>query len=164
MDYMLLPLRRYFDFSGRSQRKEYWLFVLFQWLLVLPLLGLFAATGGDFAALAASPFALQRGGANAAVMVTGWIVLVALIIPMIAVQVRRLHDQDRSGWWILLSVVPFGELPLIAMMLFDGTVGGNRFGPDPKRRDAVHRRDWRDAAVDQPGAPQRPALGGGQPR
>lgn len=148
MDYMLLPLRRYFDFSGRSQRKEYWLFVLFQWLLVLPLLGLFAVTGG----------------ANAAVMVTGWIVLAALIIPMVAVQVRRLHDQDRSGWWILLSVVPFGELPLIAMMLFDGTVGGNRFGPDPKRRDAIHRRDWRDAAVDQPGAPQRPALGGGQPR
>jgi uncharacterized membrane protein YhaH (DUF805 family) len=158
MDYMLLPLRRYADFRGRSQRKEYWLFILFQWLLFLPLGAVFIVLGGDVKKLVDQPFTLQ-GGAGDTVQIIGWVLVAALLIPLLAVQVRRLHDQDRTGWWILLSLVPFGQFPLFALMCFDGTPGANRYGPDPKRRDTVHRQDWRDAPADAARVVQRPKLG-----
>ena len=60
-----------------------------------------------------------------------------MFVPSIAVQVRRLHDQDRSGWWVLLNLVPYlGALVLFVFMLLPGTNGANRFGPDPKRPEA----------------------------
>ena len=161
MDDMLLPLRRFADFRGRSRRREYWLFILFQWMIFLPLGLAFVAAGGDIAKLADKPFALQPGVASQAVQIAGWLVVALLVIPMLAVEVRRLHDQDRTGWWILLALVPFGQLPLFALMCFDGTAGGNRYGADPKRRDAIHRQDWRDAPADQAHMPPRPRLGDG---
>jgi uncharacterized membrane protein YhaH (DUF805 family) len=158
MEHMLLPLRRYADFRGRSQRKEYWLFVLLQWLLLLPVGVVFVMLGGDVQKLLDAPFTLQ-GGAGDMVQIIGLAAFLALVIPFLAVQVRRLHDQDRTGWWILLGLVPFGQFPLIALMCFDGTPGANRFGPDPKRRDTVHRQDWRDAPVEAARVVQRPTLG-----
>ncbi|MEG3151991.1 DUF805 domain-containing protein [Sphingomonas sp. ZT3P38] len=160
MDDMLLPLRRFADFQGRSRRREYWLFILFQWLIFLPLGLAFVVAGGDIAKLSNRPFDLQ-GGASQAVQIVGWLVVGFLVIPMLAVEVRRLHDQDRTGWWILLALVPFGQLPLFALMCFDGTAGGNRYGADPRRRDAIHRQDWRDAPADQAHMPPRPRLGDG---
>ncbi len=112
MDYMLLPLRRYADFRGRSQRKEYWLFVLFQWLLFLPLILAFLALGGDGKRLYDQPLTLQGGPADI-FHIAFWLFVAALLLPFFAAQVRRLHDQDRSGWWLLLNVVPFGQLPLL---------------------------------------------------
>lgn len=56
------------------------------------------------------------------------------IIPSLAVSVRRLHDSDKSGWWLLLSFVPAGALVLFIFYLLDGTPGSNRHGPDPKAR------------------------------
>ncbi len=162
MGYMLLPLRRCFDFTGRSQRKEYWLFILFQWLIFLPLGLAFEAAGGDLGKLYAQPFVLQHRGAGDVVQMLGWVLVAALVVPLLSAQIRRLHDQDRTGWWILLNVVPLGQLPLLALMCFDGTPGHNRYGPDPKRRDTVHRQDWRDAPADTPRVPQRPILGDGQ--
>ena len=59
----------------------------------------------------------------------------ASIIPAIAVQVRRFHDQDKSGWFVLLNFIPIiGGLIVLVMMFLDGTPGPNRFGPDPKNR------------------------------
>jgi uncharacterized membrane protein YhaH (DUF805 family) len=158
MDYMLLPLRRYADFRGRSQRKEYWLFVLFQWLLLLPLSAVFVALGGDAEKLLEEPFTFQ-GGTGDLVHILCLVVFAVMLVPFLAVQVRRLHDQDRTHWWILLGVVPFGQFPLLALMCFDGTPGANRYGPDPKRRDTVHRQDWRDAPADAARVAQRPKLG-----
>jgi len=158
MDYMLLPLRRFADFRGRSQRKEYWSFVLFEWLLLLPLGLVFVALGGDADKLLDQPFTFQ-GGVGNIVHVLCLLVFVVLLIPFLAVQVRRLHDQDRSHWWMLLAVVPLGQIPLLALLCLDGTPGTNRFGPDPKRRDTVRRQDWRDAPADVSRAVQRPTLG-----
>ena len=57
----------------------------------------------------------------------------AMIIPSIAVGIRRLHDTDRSGWWCLIGFVPFiGALVLLIFFLLDSTPGTNRFGPNPK--------------------------------
>ena len=61
------------------------------------------------------------------------IFLLLLIIPGIAVQVRRFHDQDKSGWFVLLGLIPFvGGLIVLVFMCLEGTKGPNRFGPDPK--------------------------------
>ena len=54
------------------------------------------------------------------------------MIPNLAVTIRRLHDQDKSGWWLLISFIPFGGLVLLVFMFIDGTPGENEYGPSPK--------------------------------
>jgi uncharacterized membrane protein YhaH (DUF805 family) len=126
MEWMIMPLRRYADFSGRSRRKEYWMFVLFQILVLAPLMLVAIAldgTSGD----ASDPFS---GGLTLAVL---GIYFLVFLIPGLAVQVRRFHDQDKSGWFILLGFIPYiGGLILLVFMCLPGTRGPNRFGPDPK--------------------------------
>ena len=128
MEWMLMPYRRYADFSGRSQRKEYWMFTLFVLIVYAVCFSLIFAGGGlgD----------LDAGGFSA----FGWLGLGLLgifvlgsFIPALAVIVRRLHDQDKSGWFILLQFVPYvGAIVIFVFMCIEGTKGENRFGPDPK--------------------------------
>ena len=120
MEWMLLPLRRYADFSGRSRRKEYWMFVLGIFIAVIVLsiiekiLGLSGMIADAYGPLTALFF-------------------LAIIVPGIAVQVRRFHDQDKSGWFVLIGLIPFlGGLIVLVFMCLEGTRGANRFGPDPK--------------------------------
>lgn len=105
--------KRFADFQGRSQRAEYWWFFLFNILLQFVLMAIVAimpTIGGILALL----------------------VILALIIPGIAVTIRRFHDLDKSGWWILISFVPFlGVILLIYWFTQKGTSGENRFGADP---------------------------------
>jgi uncharacterized membrane protein YhaH (DUF805 family) len=120
MDYMLMPLRRYAEFSGRSRRKEFWMFELGMLIAFVVLmtvegmLGINTMVGGVY-----GPLTTLLG--------------LGLLVPSIAVAIRRLHDTDRSGWWLLLSFVPLvGALVLLFFYVSDGTSGPNRFGPDPK--------------------------------
>lgn len=125
----LRPLKRYADFSGRSPRAEYWWFVLLEWvaimafvMLVVTLLGGSNETNPYFDAFII-PFCLA---------------FIAVIIPNLAVQVRRLHDQDRTGWLILLFFIPYiGGLIALVFMCIPGTEGPNRFGPDPYGSDSL---------------------------
>ncbi len=126
MNWMLMPLRRYADFSGRSRRTEYWMFTL-GYVIALVVLGILMAIGG-----ALSDSNGVSGLSVTAIAVLG-IVVLALFIPSLAVQVRRFHDQDKSGWFVLLGFIPYiGGLIVIVFMCLPGTVGDNRFGPDPK--------------------------------
>ena len=100
----------YFDFRGRSSRSEYWWFLLFFMVVsfVVPLLD--STQSGLISILA----------------------VLGLYIPVLAVQVRRLHDINRSGWWILISFVPIvGAILLLVWHCSKGTQGDNRFGKDP---------------------------------
>lgn len=107
-------MRRYFDFSGRARRSEYWMFFLV--VFVLSLVAIFIDTA-----------VLGGGGILYA------IVAIAHLIPNLSVAVRRLHDVDKSGWWLLISVIPLiGAILLIVWACTDGTPGSNRFGPNPK--------------------------------
>ncbi len=133
MEWMIMPYRRYADFSGRSGRQEYWMFVLFTILVYLGLavLGLIAVLSmggsGDFASNGSPPVAAILVIALAVIFVLG------SIIPSIAVQVRRFHDQDKSGWFVLLSLIPYaGGLIIFIFMLLEGTRGPNQYGPDPR--------------------------------
>jgi uncharacterized membrane protein YhaH (DUF805 family) len=121
---MFMPLKRYAEFSGRSRRMEYWMWALFQILLyvgVLVLLGVFA--GG--AIMSGDPSALMAAGGGALIIIAAYgIVQLALIVPNLAVAVRRLHDTDRSGWWLLAPVVPY-----IVMLVAGGASISSTGGP-----------------------------------
>lgn len=120
MEWMLMPLKRYADFSGRSRRKEYWMFLLGVVIVAIVLSVMEAAMGMN--GMVAGVY-----GPLTTLLVLG------LIIPGIAVQVRRFHDQDKSGWFVLLGFIPIvGGLIVLVFMLLEGTKGPNRFGPDPK--------------------------------
>lgn len=119
MHWYLEVLKKYAVFTGRARRKEYWLFVLFHVIIVLVLNSIEGATGLG---------ALQRGWGPLVTLYS-----LAVLIPGLAVSVRRLHDTDRSGWWLLVSLVPLlGVIVLLVFMVRDGQPGPNRFGPSPK--------------------------------
>lgn len=117
MKKMMIPLTRYAQFSGRASRAEFWWFQLFIVIISIPLYVLGFIAG------------YTESGALALVS-TGLSVLMwlAIIVPVIAVTVRRLHDTDRSGWWYLLMLVPFAGVVVLVFMLLPGTPGSNRFG------------------------------------
>lgn len=100
-----MPLRRYADFQGRSRRMEYWMWVVFQILVYLVLTIMMFAVGGSVMALAQdaeSPAAMAGlGGGMLIVMGLIGIFWLATIIPSLAVMVRRLHDSNKSGFWLL---------------------------------------------------------------
>ena len=118
MSWYLEAFKKYAVFSGRSRRKEYWYFVLFNIIVGLVLAAIDALLG-TFSS--ASNIGLLSG-----------IYSLAVIIPTIALTVRRLHDIDRTGWWVLINLVPFGSIVILIFALIDGTPGDNRFGPSPK--------------------------------
>ena len=106
-------VERYADFQGRAPRSEFWWFALFYMLLSL-VIG------------AVSGLSDVLGG------VLNLVVTLALLVPTIAVSIRRLHDTDRTGWWVLIGLVPLiGTIVLIVFYVQRGTDGDNRFGPDP---------------------------------
>ena len=142
MEWMLMPLRKYAQFSGRSRRKEFWMFALLNVIVYTVVFALMFATSGAsmFAdADPTNPLAIYAGlfsGVGLLLAVWG----LAVFIPSIAVTVRRLHDRDMSGWWylgfIVASLIPFigfiASIAIFVLMVLPGTPGPNRFGPDPK--------------------------------
>lgn len=130
MYWLLRPWRHAFDFRGRSPRREYWLFVLqFYVVILVPVLVL--AFGGD--QRGAMPEGVLRGLATFAL-----IVFVVSAIPGIAVGVRRLHDHNKSGALLLLGLIPaVGGFILLFLMVLDGDEEENDFGPNPRDRDGM---------------------------
>ena len=116
---MFEALKRYADFQGRASRPEYWLFVLFVLLVAL-----------GFSILNA----VLSGGGEPKLLIMGLygIFILAIFIPSLAVGFRRLHDTNRSAWWILIGLIPLiGSVVLLVFYCLPGTPGANRFGsPD----------------------------------
>jgi uncharacterized membrane protein YhaH (DUF805 family) len=134
MEWMLLPLKRYAQFTGRSRRKEYWMFVLFFVILYVIAMTLDSLLGfGTTTRYADMSGNSASVGFNSSGGILTLLAMLALLVPSIAVAVRRLHDTDRSGWWILIGLIPLvGTIVLIVFYCTDGTKGSNRFGEDPK--------------------------------
>ncbi len=107
--------QKYADFNGRARRSEFWYFVLFSMLTVIVL----GIVDGLLIRLIGFP------------ILTPLFVL-AQFIPNLAVTVRRLHDTDKSGWWILLSLIPLVGLVVLVFMCMDSTPGINQYGRNPK--------------------------------
>ena len=147
MEWMLLPLRRYADFSGRATRQEYWMFTLFCGLLYAAAVIVLIVVAGVSAQGAKPGLDAKLGGDEMPIGFAILILLVvllylALFIPTLAVKVRRFHDQDLSGWLVLIGFIPYiGWLVILIFMCIDGTAGPNRFGPDPKGRGGQRQAD-----------------------
>ncbi len=125
MNWFLTALKKYAVFSGRSRRREYWYFGLF-YLIFYAVLAIVDAITGSF------DFGSGMG-------IFSGILTLALLIPSLSVTVRRLHDTGRSGWWILLALIPLiGFIILIVFLAQDSEAGANRFGPNPKAATPGH--------------------------
>jgi uncharacterized membrane protein YhaH (DUF805 family) len=119
LSWFVEALKKYAVFSGRSRRKEYWYFVLFV-VIVSIVLSLIDSLSGTYHS--ESGTGLLSGISS-----------LAILIPSIAVSVRRLHDIGRTGWWVLISLVPLiGWIVLLVFHVQDSTPGTNRYGPNPK--------------------------------
>jgi uncharacterized membrane protein YhaH (DUF805 family) len=113
-------LKKYVVFSGRARRREYWCYSLVSGIIIVALLLLDLSLG---------TIDTSEGGGLG--VISGLYVL-AVFLPTLAVTVRRLHDQDNSGWWVLISFVPFGGLVLLVFMFRDSDPDTNLYGPSPK--------------------------------
>lgn len=126
MHWMLMPLRRYAEFSGRSRRKEYWMWVLLN-AIVGVVIGVLGAWGASSRLFSSEEEIVLYFGCTLGI----WALITFL--PNLAVAVRRLHDTDRSGWAILFGLIPLvGAFILLYFYVSEGTNGPNRFGEDPK--------------------------------
>jgi uncharacterized membrane protein YhaH (DUF805 family) len=132
MKWFIKVFRHYADFSGRARRKEYWMFVLFNfiflfaWTLVATFAVTFARTGS------------VKGNELANVMSIVYLCyILVMFLPGMAVAVRRLHDLGKSGWWLLIMLIPFGGIWLFILMVTEGQRGDNRYGPDPKTSEEI---------------------------
>lgn len=105
-------LTKYADFSGRARRSEYW-----YWVLALAI---------------AWVVGLILSAAVEEIIFLVLLAYLAVLVPSLAVSVRRLHDTGRSGWWLLLNVVPFGGLVVLIFSCLDSQPGDNQYGPNPK--------------------------------
>lgn len=113
MEWYLKVLQNYVGFHGRARRKEYWMFVLVSVIVSIIL------------SILESMLGMQS-------VLTG-IYSLAVLLPSLAVGVRRLHDTGRSGWWLLLSLIPLiGSIILIVFMCQDSQQNGNQYGPNPR--------------------------------
>jgi uncharacterized membrane protein YhaH (DUF805 family) len=119
MQWFIDVVKKYAVFDGRARRKEYWMFVLF-YAIIYIILGIIdgligTSANNSFGGLLAGLFGL------------------AVLLPSIGVGIRRMHDTNRSGWWILISLIPcVGWIWFIVLAAQEGTVGDNQYGPDPK--------------------------------
>lgn len=120
MEWYLKVIRdNYVNFEGRARRTEYWMFYLFHVIIIFALaflMGLSAESDVSFVFL-----------------ILLIIYALGTFLPSLAVTVRRLHDTNKSGWFYLISFIPYiGGLILLIFMVIDGDTGTNNYGPDPK--------------------------------
>ena len=128
MEWATLPLKKYAQFSGRSRRKEYWSYVLLY-------IAIYIVAG------------ILDGVVGLGTMIIGLygpltlLAALALFVPSLAVGARRLHDTGRSGWWLLIGLIPLiGALVLIYFFILEGDRGPNEYGADPKEGEVTPAR------------------------
>jgi uncharacterized membrane protein YhaH (DUF805 family) len=118
MQWYLAAVKNYAGFSGRARRAEYWLYLYFSFLIVLVLYFLTVLAHSSFVFMLVPMYYL------------------AMLVPSLAVLVRRLHDVGISGWWILIIFVPiagiFGAIAIFVVTVLPGSRGPNRYGDNPK--------------------------------
>ncbi len=119
MNWYLAVLKNYAGFTGRARRKEYWMFVLFNLIFLIAAMILDNVFGTTVEGL---PYGLFY-----------FLYALAVLIPSLAVAVRRLHDIGKSGWMILVSLIPIaGSIWLLVLLVTDSNPGENEYGPNPK--------------------------------
>lgn len=123
MNWYIKGLSNFINFTGRARRSEYWYFTLGNVLVFIVLSGLISVFID----------AVESLPEEVAIGIVGLFML-TMIIPSLAVSVRRLHDTGRSGWWLLISLIPYvGSIVLLIFYIQDSEPGTNKWGRNPKR-------------------------------
>ncbi|MGF6148789.1 Inner membrane protein yhaI [Kingella potus] len=118
MKWYFAVLKNYVGFSGRASRREYWMFMLCHFIVAF-MLGFIAG--------------LMRSSTGGSFNFIGNLYLLATFLPSLAVQVRRLHDTDRSGWYSLIALLPgIGFIIVLILCALEGTAGNNNYGAEPR--------------------------------
>jgi uncharacterized membrane protein YhaH (DUF805 family) len=118
MSWFIEALKKYAVFSGRARRKEYWMYTLFVVIIYAVLLGIGLALKTPYLAI---------------------IFYVAILLPSLAVTVRRLHDTGRSGWFVFIGIIPLiGGIWMLVLLCGDSESGANKYGPSPKEAIPAH--------------------------
>ncbi len=126
----LKVIGQYADFSGRARRREFWSFALVNLAIAVALMvvaGLFGAVADFLGTL---------------VMGVYYLYTLAVFVPNLAVGVRRLHDTGKSGWLMLIALIPLAGLYLLYLFTVEGDAGPNEYGPDPKSEEAIPAAGW----------------------
>jgi uncharacterized membrane protein YhaH (DUF805 family) len=118
MEWYVMAWKKFAQFEGRSRRKEYWMFALFNILIAC----VFYVPGLIF----------RENALGLGLLALYGIYSLASLIPSLAVAVRRLHDTGKSGWFLLLCFIPVINLVLLYFMCVDSSPGPNEYGPNPK--------------------------------
>ncbi|MFC4452253.1 DUF805 domain-containing protein [Deinococcus sonorensis] len=135
MNDYLTVLKNYATFTGRARRREYWMFSLINGIIII-LLEVLLMVGG---------FSMTGASADGSVSPIAWVGIalmsvytLGVLVPSLAVSVRRLHDTGRTGWLYLITLIPFvGSLILLVFLVQDSQPGDNKWGPNPKGAVAV---------------------------
>ena len=119
MQWYLAAFAKYVTFEGRARRREYWTFHLVSILVVV--------------VLAIGDGVIGTWSSDGDIGLLSGLYLLGVLLPTFSVGVRRLHDIGRSGWWLLVNLVPLvGPLVILVFGVQDGTPGDNAYGPNPK--------------------------------
>lgn len=146
MNWYIGGLKQYAVFEGRARRKEYWMYTLFNSIILLvlylPAVIIPAATQNtDLLFLLALPI----------------LYVLAVFLPSLGMLIRRLHDTNRSGWWYFIALVPGGGIVILVFACMEGTPGPNQFGPNPKDPNQVYgQQPFGQPGYGQPGYGQQP--------
>ncbi|MEM7160971.1 MAG: DUF805 domain-containing protein [Bacteroidota bacterium] len=123
MKWYLKVLKQFADFKGRARRTEYWMFTLFNIIFAFVTIMLDGLLGSSLGGEVYGVFYL--------------LYTLAMLIPNLAVSVRRLHDTGKTGWMILVGLIPIiGGIWLLVLYCTEGDIGANKYGPDPKNPDS----------------------------
>ncbi|MDP9110496.1 MAG: DUF805 domain-containing protein [Candidatus Eremiobacteraeota bacterium] len=150
MSWYMAALKKYAIFSGRARRAEYWYFTLFNallsWILYGVSLAVLRARGVDEVSVVENAYGITV------------LLCLPLVLPSIAVSVRRLHDTGKSGWWLLLTFVPFISLTLLIFYCLNSEPGENIYGPNPKGVGVAQRSVDSNASVSEYSGLRQPSV------
>lgn len=128
--------KNYFNLSGRASRSEFWYWMLFTVMALV----VWCVIGFVYLVILLSPLSPHQSNLPAAIYIIGYYSLIlgmiGIILPYLAITVRRLHDINCRGWWVLFNFTVIGAIFTIVLSLFRGTTGDNRFGPDPLQKQS----------------------------
>ena len=149
MNWYIKVWKNYAVFNGRATRSEFWYFFLIHVVVILILGVIDNAIWGSYSGFELfrhtddlySSESLYAVNTMGPIGILTTIYFIAASVPYLAVAVRRLHDTNRSGWWVLIKIIPIvGLIVIFIFMVLDGTPGDNRFGGDPKASESKNKK------------------------